>query len=158
MTKMIPLTQGKFAVVDDQDYERINKHKWCYSGGYAIRVTSLKRDGEVKTILMHREIMNTPDGMETDHEDGNGLRNIRKNLRVCTKQENDRNQRTQVNSKSGFKGVSWYERDGKWRAQIGNGKKKEFLGCFEDPEDAARAYDDAARKLYGRFAKLNFAV
>jgi len=94
----IPLTQGKFAIVDIEDYEWLSEHKWFAKKTksasepngqyYAARSQRTKKSNAVKTIYMHREIMNCPDGKEVDHANNNKLDNRRENLRVCTKQEN----------------------------------------------------------------------
>lgn len=155
MTKSIPLTQGKFALVDDEDYEKINKYKWCYLGnGYACRTLWPSR----KMVLMHREIANTPDGMFTDHINGDGLDNRRSNLRICTQAENTRNQRLSALSTSGYKGVHRWKRGvtKKWSAHIQINKKQMTIGYYATAEEAAHAYDEAAIKHHGEFAKLNF--
>jgi hypothetical protein len=152
MTKSIPLTQGKFALVDDEDFEEINKHKWYYvkrGGGYAAR----KVCGV--NFYMHRFILNTPNGMETDHVNGDSLNNTRCNLRICTHSQNLKNQRLSIN-KNRYKGVSFASREKKWRTTIGVNMKKIHIGYFDDAELAARAYDEAAKKYFGEFARLNF--
>lgn len=154
MTKMIPLTQGKFAKVDDEDYDRISQHKWSLSGIYAARATSYLT-GKRRTVMMHREIMSTPDGMETDHVNGDGLDNRRANLRICTHAENGRNRKAQDGSMSGYKGVSWIKRDRKWRAQIKVGGSLFFLGQSKNPIGCAVAYNEAAKKYFGKYARLN---
>jgi hypothetical protein len=153
---MIPLSNGKSVIVDDEDYEALKLYKWCFGGGgYAQRHTSLQI-GKRKTILMHRQIMNTPDGLETDHINGNGLDNRKENLRICTKNQNQMNRRLPCNNQSGYKGVSWYSRDGRWRAQIKLNSHLTFIGTYETAMEAARAYDEKAKEYFGEFAKLNF--
>lgn len=156
MTKQIPLTQGKFALVDDDDFEYLNQWKWnaTQSGStfYARR-----QEGIIpfkKTIPMHRQIMNTPAGMEVDHINGNGLDNRRENLRNCTHAENKRNNKRYSNNSSGYIGVD--RNKGKWRAYIQVNKKWIHLGYFSDPIDAAHAYDNAAEKYHGQYANTNF--
>ncbi len=119
--KEIQLSQGKIAVVDDEDYEYINQWKWSYlSSGYAVR--SLWSLLGSKTILMHRIIANTPIGMDTDHINGNRLDNRKSNLRVCTHAENTRNIPMHKDNKIGYKGVQKHGKS--WRARIlVNGKQ-----------------------------------
>lgn len=148
--KAIQLTQGYTAQVDDSDFEWLSKHSWKYSEGYAIRYDFANK----KTIYMHRIIIDTPDGMHTDHITGDTLNNQRSNLRTCTNSQNQANRGLSKNNTSGFKGVS---RDGKkWRAVIMVGNKYIRLSCHDTPEQAARVYDEAAKKYFGEFAKLNF--
>lgn len=101
---------------------------------------------------MHREIMRTPLGMDTDHIDHDRLHNCKSNLRVCTHRENQGNRKIAINNTSGFKGVSFYRPQKKWKAVISD----IYLGYFTTPEEAAQAYDKAAIDYYGEFAKLNF--
>lgn len=162
MTKELVLTQGKFAVVDNEDYEYLSQWKWCYNNGYASRglTAAEKRELGVTSgrVLMHREIMGQPNGMMIDHIDGNGINNQRSNLRICSNKENAKNQRMQRNNTSGFKGVSWIKRDKKWRAVIYYNGKLRILGTFQIKEEAADAYDRAACELYGNYALPNFIL
>lgn len=154
--KEIPLTQGKVALVDDDDFEWLNRMgKWCvqimkytfYARGY------VPHDGKSKHIWLHRLIMGMPVGMEVDHIDGDGLNNQRCNLRICTHQDNQRNRRTQVNSMSGFTGVWWEKRRNKWRAGIYVSGKHKHLGYFSLIENAHAAYEAAAREFFGEFKR-----
>lgn len=155
--RMIPLTQGEFALVDVEDYERLAQYKWRLgSKGYAIR-TFKDVSGKKRTLSMHRVIMDAPPRTETDHINGDRLDNRKANLRICSTMENQRNRGIQVNSTTGFKGVSPHKASGKYEGKIGHKKEKIYLGLFSSPEEAARAYDAMARKLFGEFARLNFA-
>jgi hypothetical protein len=150
--KIIPLSQGKRALVDDADYEYLSQWKWCFGAGYAVRTD---RTGREKSVRMHLVIMNAPQGMEVDHRDGNGLNNQRHNLRLCTSTQNKHNRRPFKNNPTGYKGVYLFQ--GKyWRAKIAINKKQIHLGQFKTAIEAARAYDAAARKYFGEFAWLNF--
>lgn len=159
MSKLIPLTQGKSAIVDDQDFEWLSQWKWCAhkdkNKWYAMRGVYTK--GKVISVQMHRLILAAPQGREVDHWDGDGLNNQRHNLRLATQHENQRNRKNpNSNNTSGYKGVSWHKKDEKWVAQIIADGKHLNLGRFNTPEDAARAYDKAARNYYKEFASLNF--
>ena len=152
MTKTIQLTQGKVALVDDADYEWLNAHKWYYAYGYAVRAIWWLGN---KTVWMHREIIGTPEGLRTDHINGDGLDNRRVNLRVCTPSENACNRGAPSNNISGFKGVSWDKRYAKWRAAIQVNGRKKHVGYFDTIEEAIRAYDRECINLHGKFARTN---
>lgn len=152
--KEIKLTQGKVALVDDDDFEYLNQWKWFYHQKYAERY--LSKFSSRKLLLMHRVIINTPDGMETDHINNNGLDNRKYNLRICSKSENQHNSKIRKNNTSGYKGVTWSKSHKKWQAQLSMNRIKKYLGCFNKSVDAAIAYDNAAIKFYGNFACTNF--
>jgi hypothetical protein len=160
--KEIPLTQGKVALVDDEDYEFLIQWKWYVQfdgwNWYALR-NSETVDGRRTGIKMHRVIMNAPEGLEVDHEDHNGLNNQKKNLRVCAHGKHMLGKRKYCSGvTSRFKGVSWRKENCRWRARLTLGGKLVCLGDFEVEEDAARAYDAAARRLFKDFAYPNFPV
>lgn len=150
--KKIPLTQGKFALVDDCDFEVLSQHKWhaCERNNifYARRFV---RKGTV--AHMHREIMKCPKFLEVDHRDGNGLNNLRENLRIATHSQNMRNSRTPKNNITGFKGVSFTTREQKYRAVIYVDGKMIHLGYFQSPEEAHKAYCAGATLHHGEFAR-----
>lgn len=149
----IKLTKGYVALVDDDDYELLSKYKW----------TALERGTctyAVTMVTMHRlikgEYKNT--GALVDHIDGNGLNNQKQNLRLANRRENTQNRRKAQNKNgkpfsSQYKGVSF--ESNKWRSKIVVDGKKINLGRFENELDAAKAYDTAAIKYFGSFAKLN---
>ena len=153
--KTIPLTKGKVAIVDDEDFERVSAHKWCYSygpnGGYAVRGVTVSV-GKRKLQLMHRFIMNEPVGF-IDHRDGDRLNNTKENFRIATKSQNGFNRGKNRNNTSGFKGVSWKRHVRKWVAQIHVGGKNHYLGLFGSPEEASAAYADAAKIHHGEFSR-----
>ncbi len=146
----IPLSRGYYAFVDAADYEWLNRYRWFYYNGYAAR-----REGG-KTVFMHRQIMQPPDGMFVDHIDGNRANNCRFNLRVCTRRENLRNQRKRAGCLSRYKGVSYDRRDENWFATIYYDDRSVDLGSFKDEVEAARAYDRRAIEVFGPYARPNF--
>ncbi len=162
--KEIPLTQGMIAQVDDEDFEWLSQWKWTLQKNkqghkfffYATRRTTRRNHVSRKCIIMHRLIMNAPHGLLVDHKDGNGLNNKRSNLRICNNSQNLANGK-QINHRktSMFKGVRWIVRLNKWCARIGR-SGKHYLGLFNTEEQAAKAYDEAAKKQYGEFSCLNF--
>jgi hypothetical protein len=157
--KLIPLTQGKFAMVDDEDYEKLNKYKWYAKKGrdtyYVARNSSLQ-NGIQTTIRMHREILNlTTEKTMIDHINHDTLDNQRHNLRVCTQSQNSMNQVSKRGT-SKYKGVSWHKLCGKWQSYIRINWKHTHIGIFTHEEDAARAYDKKAKELFGEYAYLNF--
>jgi hypothetical protein len=152
--KEIPLSKGKVALVDDEDYEELSQWKWSYNGRVAMR--GAFPDGRRKNIIMHRQIMNAPDGMEVDHIDHDPLNNSRSNLRICTRAENSRNRSPQRNGSSRFLGVSWDRQRQRWSAHIMMHGKLRRIGSFPIEEEAARAYDREAIVHHGPFANPNY--
>ena len=158
--KEIPLTQGYVALVDDDDYEVLMRYIWyavkptMSTSFYAMRWVRFP-DGTRKGIYMHREVLSVPPGMQTDHRNRNGLDNRRGNLRACTRAQNNANRPKRPGCTSRFKGVSWDNHEGRWRATIKLNGPQVQLGQFDDERDAARAYNAAATKHFGEFALLN---
>lgn len=159
--KKISLTRGESAVVDDIDYERLNKIKWAlgtYRGNIKYAVKMKRVDGRMTCILMHRMILGATAGTQIDHIDHNGLNNQRSNLRFCTTSQNQANRRIKRNTITGFKGV--FKGDPRrtinpWFSQIGVRNKKLYLGSWPSPSLAALAYNEAAKKYFGEYAQLN---
>ncbi|CAN7358234.1 AP2/ERF family transcription factor [Paenibacillus sp. LjRoot56] len=150
------LGKGEICLVDDEDYEWLSKYRWNKSQyGYGYRLGDRSK-GEQWKILIHREIMNAKKGHVIDHKNGNPLDNRRSNLRFCTQGENLRNSCGRGGS-SGYKGVflNKSSRNSSWRALIRMDGKSIHLGCFKTKEEAARAYNEAAIKYHGEFARLN---
>lgn len=154
--KLIPLTKGYFAFVSDADFIELSQHKWsvvfCRHTNYAIRYDRQTK----RRIWMHRQILKLSDrNVLTDHRNGNGLDNRRENIRPCSAKENARNQRLSKRNTSGFKGVSWKDADLRWQAKIRFEGKYIHLGHFISVIDAAKAYNEAAKKYHGEFANIN---
>jgi len=146
--------------VDDKDVHLLNEKMWfvhkSYEGKmYVVRDDYLGLDENKKRIMkrvfLHRTIMNPNSGSDIDHVNGNGLDNRRKNLRVCSRQQNSAN-RGPLNGRE-YKGVFKHRK--KWLAQIGYNYKRIYLGCFHKKEDAAMAYNKKAVELFGNFAYTN---
>lgn len=158
--KTIPLNNGYEALVDDEDYEELFKHEWSISRDSQCVIRRDRNTG--KGILMARVIMNAPDYLEVDHRDGNRVDMQKFNLRLCTRSQNTQNSRKRKGTSSKYKGVNFDYHRGTWRVMIGLqdifGKTfQKYLGRFTSEEEAAKAYDEAARFYFKEFAKLNFA-
>lgn len=152
----IPLSQGKEAIVDFADYMRLKDYKWQYSAQrYAVRDN---RGGKPTKILMHREIMNAPQGMEVDHKRLNSrLDNRKSNLRLCTRKQNGANLPKQsTRGSSPYKGVSWFPQQGQYGSRIMIDGHGYLLGLSDSAEEMACMYDAVARHSFGEFAATNF--
>jgi len=157
--KKIVLTQGKVALVDDQDFDWLSQWKWCaikdHNTFYACRgIWDGKR---VHRIFMHRLILNPPNGFISDHRDSNGLNNQRQNLRIATAAQNRANGCLNKDNHSGYRGVCRENKSIKWKAQIKFRGRMYHLGDFETPEEAGKIYDQKAIELFGEFARPNFS-
>lgn len=154
----IKLTQNKIALVDECDFDKLNKFKWyaMYDGYnyYAVR-SPKKKNGKRNAIRMHREIMNNPKGKVVDHRDGNGLNNRRSNLRICTQSQNSKNQGLKKNNTSGLKGVSFNKKNSKWVARISVNNKRIHLGSFNSKEKAYEKYCNASKKYHKEYSKVS---
>ncbi len=159
--KHIPLTQGKVAIVDDEDYDFLMQWKW-YAGKagrryYAVRNTRNQKMGSPPIIFMHRVIVNAPEDKDIDHKNHNALDNRKVNLRICTRSENMANVRPQTNRISQYKGVSQTgRRKQAWRSRIKHNYITIYIGYYASEIEAAKAYDKKAKELFGEFACTNF--
>ena len=145
--------RGRFALIDDEDFDKLIRSKWHIHMGYAVKTTSRKL-GKQMQESMHRVVMNCPSGMDIDHRDMNPLNNQKSNLRICTRSQNMMNKRVRPESNIGYKGVSrnW----NKYHARIQKDGKRIDLGSSFDPKECAKLYDAKAKELFGSFARLNF--
>jgi hypothetical protein len=161
-TKKIPLTQNQFAIVDDDDYERISQHKWCVSRSktclYARR--SGKYNGRKITIQMHRAVLGLEyaDNRVIDHINRNGLDNRKSNLRIVNQKINSYNCKMQRHNTSGYRGVAFYEQTNKYAAYIKIDGVQKHLGFYKTPIEAALAHDVASLLVYKENAIINFRL
>ena len=157
----IPLTQGEFAVIDDEDYPKVMNYKWCVSKNkdgsiHYVLTRPLNELGNYKNLKLHRLIMNILDPkIKVDHINGNPLDNRKCNLRLCGTAQNSKNRKLQKNNTSGYKGLEYRSYMNKYRARIFCNGKHIYLGWFKTKEEAAEAYNIAAVKYFGEFARLN---
>jgi len=150
--KLIELSQGRFAKIDDEDWEKVSQFKWHYNNGYA------KTWSKGKRIRMHRLIMSAPDGVNVDHIDHDTLNNQRLNLRLCTVTQNNQNLNMRKDNTSGYKGVTLDKSTGHWKPLLYVDGEPFSFGCYKEKHHAALAYDLWATDLHGEFASTNFPV
>lgn len=171
--KIIPLTRGYVALVDDEDYEKLSAYKWFAHIGNHLKFSDPESAGKKLVyaarnrptvngrrgmLQMHREILGLgPKDPNVDHADTNGLNNQRYNLRKADQAQNNANASPRQGETSRYKGVSFDLETGKWRAVIYFRGARRFIGRFRDEVDAAQAYNLAAEELFGEFARFNVA-
>jgi len=160
--RRIYLGEGIWTILDEEDYYRLRSFKWIVHGSgrsgenlYAVRF-KLVEPYKTTLVSMHREIMKPTDNRFVDHINCNSLDNRRSNLRFVTRTQNGQNRRKKKNTTSRFVGVNFSKPESKWRCRISYQGKRIQLGRFASEIAAARAYDQAAKKYYGEFARLNF--
>lgn len=154
--KEIPLTSGKVALIDDEDFERVTRFKW-----FAHKICGIwyaarwfrDENGDSKQVGLH--VFLIPDSVQVDHKNGNGLDNQKHNLRPATASQNSANRRKRSGVSSRYKGVSWINRQQSWRASIGFMGSHVHLGNYDCEEDAAVSYNHAALAFFGEFARIN---
>ena len=153
MSRQLPLAKGLCTLVDDDDFALVSAYPWhITSSGYVAGKVII--DGAQKLVYLHRFLLNAPPGQVVDHINGDRLDNRQDNLRLVTRAQNQWNRKVQRN-RSGYKGVSWHRRKRKFYARIQANGQRYNLGYFDTAEEAAQAYDDAARRLFGEYARLN---
>jgi hypothetical protein len=149
--KTIKLTRGFETIVDDDIYDLYNWYSWCYfPKGVAAR---RGRKGEPKVVYLHRAVVKCPVELQVDHINGNKLDNRRENLRICTNAQNCANQTKRCNNTTGAKGVTY--RNNKYEANISVNSKRIWLGTYDTLNEAANAYDRAAKLHHAEFANVN---
>lgn len=164
MIKEIQLTQGEVALVDDEDFEWLNKWKWhvMKEKGKIKKVSRSTKfsDGVERNLFIHRLItgLQFGDKRQVDHINGNPLDNRRTNLRLCNAAQNCQNKGLGKRNKSGYKGITWDKIKKKWRVHIESNGKAYNFGRFIEKENAAMVYNEVARKYHGEFACQNEAV
>lgn len=163
-TLSIPLTQGKTALIDEEDFPLISQYAWharCAKGKWYAEAYTEFAEGRSAQVFLHRFLMGDPPGLEVDHVNGDGLNCTRANMRQATILQNRKNRgkgvgKNGAETTSRYKGVCW--KANRWEASIASDKQWHYLGRFTSEVDAARAYDAAAIRLHGAFAKVNFPL
>jgi len=158
--RRIKLTRGKYAIVDVEDFEKLNQYKWhCTHYGYAQRV-EYKKIGKGRKqvgVYMHKQLCPAPEGMIVDHINRNSLDNRRANLRAATQKQNVWNRRFgRKGGKTSYNGIRWDKNREKWQVRLTINGQRESFGYYADETEAAKAYDRVAREYRGEYACLNF--
>lgn len=158
--RKISLGEGEWTIVELMDYYRLKNFNWYLSGNgkefYAFRNVKIG-PGKIKMVSMHREIMNPPAHLLVDHRNNDTLDNRRSNLRPATHSENAYNRpKIRAKTTSQYIGIYFEKRTSRWTVKIRVNGKRLWIGRFESEIEAAKAYDAAARKYHGEFARLNF--
>lgn len=159
--RRIPVKQGQIAIVDPDDYQRLKKYKWYVCKGkrtfYAVRYIPKQEEQSRKNAYMHYLVIDIPDGMYCDHINHNGLDNRKANLRAATPTQNNRHRRKHIKPTfSIYKGVCRVKGTKLWCSRISVNGKRINLGYFDSEIEAAKAYDEGAKRYHGEFAVLNF--
>ena len=160
MTISVPLTQGKFALISDEDAVLAKQNWHAHSARHTYYAERKKHDYKgIRILKMHRVVMERVIGRKLaddefiDHIDGDGLNNTRENLRIVDVSENLANSKVWKNNSSGYRGVSYHKRNKRWQAKIHFKGKLTHLGWYDTPEEASRAYERGAREIFGEFKR-----
>lgn len=161
MREIILINNKGIILVDDEDYNFLNQFRWYLRRsnkrnnqlGYAQTPITINR--KQTSIIMHKILIDIPNGMVIDHINHNTFDNRKSNLRIVTKSQNQMNKLPQKGKISKFKGVNWDKNLKKWKSRCSLNRKQYYLGLFEDEIDAARAYNIKAKELHGEYAYLN---
>ena len=154
--KQFQLNQNKILLIDDEDFDKVSKYHWYFTGRYVKGYLLHKKFKGQTRVAIHRMVLNAKQGQEIDHIDGNILNNQKGNLRFVSHSENMANRKILAkNNKSGYKGVYLHTRAKKWVAKIRKDNVNIYLGIFNDKKEAAKIYNINAKKYFGEFAKLN---
>lgn len=158
MMKKIKLNLNKFAFIDSEDFNKVSAYKWYAdksgNGFYAV-ANSKDENGKHKKIRMHQFIFGKKIGFQIDHIDGNGLNNMKSNLRYATHSQNQHNRKKYTNNTSDLKGVFWHKNKKKWYSAIRVSSKLVHLGYFDSKLKAHETYCKAALRFHGDFARIN---
>lgn len=161
MVREIELTQGKVALVDDEDYEMLMRWKWQakhhHDDVWYARHNTYEAGKKRASLIMHRVILGVTDPkVQVDHINHDGLDNRRSNIRICANGENPRNVRkTKSRTSSRYKGITWSKSQNAWTARVQVNGERFFLGYFASEDDAGEAYNRAAEEKHKEFAELN---
>jgi len=154
---VINLTQGKFVIVDEEDFELLNQWKWCLGKKCVVRHEQKSEYGSNirKMVKMHRFIMKVNGNEFIYHINRNPLDNRKCNLRIATNSQNQANSKLCKMNTTGYRGIVKYNQKKAWAAQIYIKGKRIFKGMFQTKEEAALKYNELAKTYFGEFANLN---
>ena len=148
----VPLKNtDKVAIIDLEDLKMVSGLNWRLGNGYA--ACSFKTDNGFRRVYMHRLILEAPEGKEVDHKNMDRLDNRRENIRLCSRAENKWNENPSKKNKSGYRGISWFTRDGKWQVMLRHLGNRIFLGRYFDIKEAVKVYNSFISQHRGDFAK-----
>lgn len=154
---IIEISGGAEVKLDSVDVDLVSGFKWSAqkNRGTQYAQSTVNHESGRRNIMMHRLIMSAPKGMQVDHINGDGLDNRRSNLRLVTNSQNSYNRGVAKNNVSGFKGVGFHKKSGKWQARIAVDRKRKHIGLYDTPEQAAEAYEAESKKLHGVYSWAN---
>lgn len=151
----VPLSPEGTTLIDADDFEKLRDYRFYRVGHKNFKYVSIRKKKTSGITMLHRHLLNAPAHLQVDHINGNSLDNRQANLRLCTRLDNCRNRAKRFDSTSPYKGVLWNKQNKNWRVRIRVNWKPIEVGSFKTAEEAARAYNEAAVKYYGEFARIN---